>query len=110
MSERKWIPSRVYAEKLGLDVQKFSDDMIGLPVKNRVDADLQRGRALAVSSTPTFYINNKPYEGDLNALRTAIEAELQRLEKGGNTQPQAAGGNTATSAPATATNTANTNK
>ena len=68
------------------------------------------GRALAVSSTPTFYINNKPYEGDLNALRTAIEAELQRLEKGGNNQSQTAGGNTAGSPTPAASNTANTNK
>ena len=99
-----------YATELGLDTAKFSDDMIGLPVKNRVDADLQRGRALAVSSTPTFYINNRPYEGDLNALRTAIEAELQRLEKGGNNQPQATGGNTTGSPTPAASNTANTNK
>lgn len=99
-----------YATELGLDAAKFSDDMIGLPVKNRVDADLQRGRALAVSSTPTFYINNKPYEGDLNSLRTAIEAELQRLEKGGNNQSQTAGGNPTGSPTPAASNTANTNK
>jgi protein-disulfide isomerase len=101
-----------YAEKLGLDVQKFSDDMIGLPVKNRVDADLQRGRALAVSSTPTFFINNRPYEGDLNALRAAVDAELQKVEKAGsNPQSQtAAGGNTASSPTPAASNTSNTNK
>jgi protein-disulfide isomerase len=101
-----------YATELGLDAAKFSDDMIGLAVKNRVDADLQRGRALGVSSTPTFYINNRPYEGDLNSLRTAIDAELKKAEGG---QVQSAGqaqssGTTAsnTTATNTVTNVANT--
>ena len=69
-----------YAKTLGMDVEKFSNDMIGLPVKNRVDADLQRGRAVGVDSTPSFYINNKPLGRDLDSLRQAVEAELQKTE------------------------------
>ncbi len=69
-----------YAGELGLDAQKFSDDMLGLVVKNRVDADLVRGRALGISSTPTFFINNRLYDGDLNSLRTAVDTELKRAE------------------------------
>jgi protein-disulfide isomerase len=103
-----------YAEKLGLEVPRFSDDMIGLAVKNRVDSDLQRGRALNISSTPTFFINNKPYEGDLNSLKTAVEAELKRVESSGQTQSTGSGtvANTATNSAATNTTpaSANTNK
>lgn len=76
-----------YAEKLGLDVQKFSDDMIGIGVKNRVDADIQRGKALGISSTPSFYINGKLYEGSLNDLRNAVDAELKKAEAAKTEQP-----------------------
>lgn len=69
-----------YAKTLGLDVQKFSDDMIGMAVKNRVDADLQRGRAIGVASTPSFYINNQPLGNNLNGLRQVVDAELQKTQ------------------------------
>lgn len=69
-----------YAKTLGLDVQKFTDDMIGLQAKNRVDADIQRGRAIGIDSTPSFYINNKPLGRNLDSLRSAVEAELQKSE------------------------------
>lgn len=70
-----------YAKTLGLDVQKFSDDMIGMVAKNRVDADLQRGRGVNVGSTPSFYINNQPLGNNLNALRQVVDAELQKVGK-----------------------------
>jgi protein-disulfide isomerase len=72
-----------YAEKLGLDVNKFSSDMAGIPAKNRVDADLQRGRSLNVGSTPTFYINGKSLtQNDMTSegLRRIIDAELQKSQ------------------------------
>lgn len=70
-----------YAKTLGLDEQKFGDDMIGLIAKNRVNADLERGRAVNVASTPSFYINNQPLGNNLNALRQVVDAELQKVGK-----------------------------
>jgi len=69
-----------YAKTLGLDVQKFGDDMLGMVTKNRVDADLQRGRAVGVSSTPSFYVNNQPLGNNLDALRQVVEVELQKTQ------------------------------
>jgi protein-disulfide isomerase len=89
-----------YAKTLGLDLQKFEDDSLGLATKNRVDADLKRGQASGVASTPAFYINGKPLGRDLDSLRSTVEAELKRVE----------GGSQTTSAPANATNTNATNK
>ena len=86
-----------YAKTLGLDVTKFSDDMISLAVKNRVDADMQRGRAIGVGSTPAFYINGKPLGGSLDMLRSTVEKALQEAEAAKQTPP-----------PTTA-NTSNTN-
>jgi protein-disulfide isomerase len=69
-----------YARTLGLDLDKFGLDMIGLPAKNRVDADMQRGRAIGVGSTPSFYINNQPLGTSLDSLRSAVEQELKKVE------------------------------
>jgi len=76
-----------YAQKIGLDAAKFQMDMAGLPAKNRVDADLQRGLALGIGGTPTIYINGNKLafeQMDVNQMRQIIEAELQKA----SSQPQ----------------------
>lgn len=70
-----------YAQKIGLDAAKFQNDMAGLPAKTRVDADLQRGRALGIGGTPTIYINGRqlpPEQLTVDSLRQYINAELQK--------------------------------
>jgi len=72
-----------YAQKIGLDVNKFLTDMAGSFTKNRVDADLQRGRMLQISSTPTFYINGRMvggHEMSVEGMRQIIDAELQKSQ------------------------------
>lgn len=46
-----------YAKTLGLDLKKFDSDMVGNVVKAKVDEDYGDGTALAINSTPTFYLN-----------------------------------------------------
>ena len=91
-----------YAQKIGLDMEKWETDMAGLGAKTRVNADLERGKALGVNSTPTLYINGVAidFERDFNldSLKRLIDVELQKADA----QKQAA------SAPAA--NTANANK
>ena len=70
-----------YAQKIGLDVAKFKADMIALPTKTRVDADLERGRALNIKGTPTVYINGLelPVEQvEVTTMRQIIDSELQK--------------------------------
>ena len=77
-----------YAGKIGLDVAKFQTDMVGLPTKTRVDADLNRGKALAISGTPTVFINGVRLafeQMEVNTMRQIIDAELQK----GGSQTQA---------------------
>lgn len=72
-----------YAQKIGLDVEKFNTDMAGSFTKNRVDADLQRGRSLQINSTPTFYINGRivgEREMSADGMRQIIDAELQKSQ------------------------------
>ena len=70
-----------YADQLSLDLEKFKEDMAAITTKQRVDADIQRGRAVGVNSTPTIYINgiSVPYQQmTLDSLRQIIDTELQR--------------------------------
>lgn len=81
-----------YATSLGLDVEKFKSDMAGMNAKSRVDADLQRGRALNINSTPSIFINGIaiPFEQmNLETMRQVIDAELA---KASNQQSQTTSG------------------
>ncbi|HVF29761.1 MAG TPA: thioredoxin domain-containing protein [Pyrinomonadaceae bacterium] len=78
-----------YAQKIGLDVDKWQTDMIGIAAKNRVDQDMARGRALNVASTPTLFVGSQsiPYqEINVQSLRRIIDAELAK-NAGGQTAP-----------------------
>ena len=99
-----------YAQKIGLDMQKFSADVAGMEAKSRVDADLQRARGLSVGSTPTFYINGRqiPYEDtEYNRFRQTIDAELQRTQ---NTTQSAPGTSNAVTPAAANTAAGNANQ
>jgi len=94
-----------YAQKIRLDIDKWENDMAGLAAKTRVNADLDRGKALGVNSTPTLYINN--VNVDFNDMTVAgikglIDAELQKAA------PQKEAPAAASNAPVA--NTANNNK
>jgi protein-disulfide isomerase len=72
-----------YAQKLGLDVDKFSSDMLGLPAKSRVDADINRGRALKITSTPSVLINGVqvPFsQMEVAGMSKLIDAELEKFQ------------------------------
>jgi protein-disulfide isomerase len=68
-----------YAGTIGLDLNKFKDDMDSEQAKARVDADRQRGESLGIQTTPTLFINNQPLETkDKNpeGIRAEINAAL----------------------------------
>ncbi|MCS6874692.1 MAG: DsbA family protein [Pyrinomonadaceae bacterium] len=70
-----------YAQRLGLDVEKFKADMSGIAARERVQKDIERGRALKVNSTPTFFVNGKPLsyeETEFQRFKAIIDAELQK--------------------------------
>lgn len=70
-----------YAVKIGLNAEKFKNDMAGMLAKNRIEDDIRRGRALGISGTPTVYINGNKLafeQMDVNSMRQIIDAELQK--------------------------------
>ena len=52
------------ADDLGLDVERFRDELKGRRHRARVQADLARGGEHGVGRTPTFFINGRLYRGD----------------------------------------------
>ncbi len=93
-----------YAQKIGLNIPKWESDMAGIAAKGRVNADMDRGKALEVNSTPTLYVNGVsiPY-GSMNvaSLKALIDAEIQKAapQQAGN-PPGSAAGNTSDVKPA----------
>lgn len=83
-----------YADTIGLDMEKFKADISGMTAKQRVDADMQRGRSLNINSTPTILINNRPVTPQQmtgEALKQIIDGELAKTSGGQNqTAPAAA--------------------
>ncbi|MEO8573731.1 MAG: thioredoxin domain-containing protein [Pyrinomonadaceae bacterium] len=70
-----------YAQKIGLNVQQWENDVAGISAKSRVDQDMQRGKGLNVSSTPSVYVNGElvPFpEMNVAGMRRIIDAELQK--------------------------------
>jgi protein-disulfide isomerase len=65
-----------YAGLLGLDIDRFAQDVKSEQVKDRVDSDAKRGYALGVRNTPTVFINNTELPvGSFNpaGIRAAID-------------------------------------
>ncbi|HYK23784.1 MAG TPA: thioredoxin domain-containing protein, partial [Candidatus Acidoferrum sp.] len=70
-----------YAGTIGLDLNKFKNDMDSEQAKARVEADRQRGESLGIQTTPTLFINNQPLETkDKNpeGIRAEINAALEK--------------------------------
>lgn len=70
-----------YAQKIGLDIDKFQTAVAGMGARNRVEQDAARARGMGVNSTPSVYVNGRlvPYpELKVASLRQIIDAELQK--------------------------------
>jgi protein-disulfide isomerase len=66
-----------YAQELGLDVNKFKQDVSSNAYQSRIDKDKSDGEALNVNATPTIYINGeKAATFDHDALKKMIDKAL----------------------------------
>lgn len=93
-----------YATRIGLDLEKFKNDMLGFATKGRVDEDMRRARALNITSTPTILVNGKPAPSlETAAIAQLVESELARFDN--KEEAPTAGGQNSNAA-----NSANENK
>ena len=72
------------AEEVGLDVDRFREDLEGARYDDVVQADFREGQDLGISGTPTFFINDRALVG-LQPVATFEEAieEAEREAEGG---------------------------
>jgi Na+/H+ antiporter NhaA len=71
---------RRYAEELGLDVERFSEDLRRRRHAERVAEDVASADASGVAGTPSFFINGRRHEGayDAETLSRAVRAARGR--------------------------------
>ncbi len=56
----------LFADKLGLDTERFKSDLQQKTLSDKVEKDFESGLRSGVNRTPTFFINGKKYEGEWN--------------------------------------------
>jgi protein-disulfide isomerase len=67
-----------FAKKAGLDMAKFKKALDSKTFQNQVQADLKLGSAVAVSGTPTMFINGQRVQNptDFDSVSTMIDSAL----------------------------------
>ena len=65
-----------YADELGLDTERFADDLRRRAFAARVAGDVESADLSGVSGTPTFFVNGRRHHGafDLETLSAAVKA------------------------------------
>jgi protein-disulfide isomerase len=71
------IPS--WANRIGLNVEQFGNDIKKDVVEKRIQEDRRSGIRSGVNGTPTFFINGSRYDDppDYNSLLAALESALE---------------------------------
>jgi Na+/H+ antiporter NhaA len=71
---------RRYAEELGLDVERFMDDLRSHRYADRVLQDVSSADESGVSGTPTFFVNGRRHYGvyDIDTLTEAVRSAKNR--------------------------------
>jgi protein-disulfide isomerase len=69
-----------YAEKVGLDIERFKKDMTGHAYASLIEQSLKGGINSGVEGTPTFFVNGVRYEDswDLETLSETLQKYLTR--------------------------------
>ncbi len=74
-----------YAQRLGLDTERFQQDIDSSPVSMRVVGDERRAMTLQLSGTPSFFINGRELKFEesntLEKLGAAVERALAEQKK-----------------------------
>jgi len=74
-----------YAEKIGLDRDRFNRDLDSDESVKQVEEDLELGRKLGIQGTPNFLLNGRAVRGavPIDQFKTIIDDELNRAQKMG---------------------------
>jgi predicted DsbA family dithiol-disulfide isomerase len=78
-----------HANAIGLDVERFADDVRRRRYAQRVARDVQSADGSGVSGTPTFFVNGRRHYGvyDIDTLTRAVKAAAQAPRGSGMAVP-----------------------
>jgi len=83
---------RQLAHQLGLDQEKFEEDIKDLKTVVRVNQDIRLGAYVRVRGTPTVFINGKVSKArTLEALQVDVERELEKVKQEGAAKSEGKG-------------------
>jgi protein-disulfide isomerase len=70
-----------YAEQLGLDMEQFKRDVASQSVTDRVQRDIDSGRKLGNTGTPTFFLNGRKIDNPRSyaVFRQLVADEIKRV-------------------------------
>ena len=83
-----------YAQKIGLDIDKWETDQAGVAARSRVEEDKKRGKAIGLTGTPSLFINGNLIKLDdmtIDGMKAIIDAELAKGSQPQDQQQQPAG-------------------
>ncbi|WP_375485634.1 Na+/H+ antiporter NhaA [uncultured Jatrophihabitans sp.] len=71
-----------YAKDMGLDTDRFLDDVMSHRFADRIARDVAGADCSGVSGTPTFFVNGQRHYGayDIHSLKAAIKVARQRAK------------------------------
>ena len=72
---------KTYAGQIGLDVEKFEQDVVGEKVNERVSEDQKQGNSIGVQNTPTIFLNNRAVEPANMAPEKLTETVAEEIKK-----------------------------
>jgi protein-disulfide isomerase len=70
------------ARKMGLDLDRFSLDMLRPSLRNKIDQDIDDAKKAGVTGTPTIFVNGRRLKKrDSGTLNKMIDNELAKLQQ-----------------------------
>lgn len=70
-----------FAVNIGLDIQKFIEDINRPEVAARIAADRQEGEELGLLGTPFLVLDGKPFDGRISELLARLKSEPYEPDK-----------------------------
>lgn len=67
-----------YAERVGLDLERFRRDVRSEETRRRIEQDKELGRRLGVTGTPTFFVNGRRFGEPPRTLPAYVQEELDQ--------------------------------
>ena len=69
-----------YAQAMGLDMDRYQEDVVSADVKNRIAADTSEAKRLGVTGTPGFFLNGRFLSGSqpFERFQVMIDEELAK--------------------------------